>query len=180
MEILLKNPANHHSMKILHAPWRIAYIRLFSKKERECFLCEASRDEDDAKSLVIYRGRSCFVILNRYPYSNGHIMIAPYRHVGRVADLGDDELLEMVKLLKLSISALESEYKPDGFNVGLNLGRAAGAGLEEHIHLHVVPRWVGDTNFMPVLADTKVIPESLEESWRRLRERFKILNSHDR
>ena len=162
-------------MKILYAPWRIAYIKWFSKKERGCFLCMASRDEDDTRNLVIHRGRSCFVILNRYPYNNGHLMIAPYRHVGRITDLGDDELLEMIKFLKLSIAALESEYKPDGFNVGLNLGRAAGAGLEEHIHLHIVPRWIGDTNFMPVLADTKVIPESLEESWRRLRDRFQTL-----
>jgi ATP adenylyltransferase len=175
METLLKNPGDDHSMKILYAPWRIAYIKWFSKKERGCFLCMASRDEDNARNLVIHRGRSCFVILNRYPYNNGHLMIAPYRHVGRITDLGDDELLEMIKFLKLSIAALESEYKPDGFNVGLNLGRAAGAGLEEHIHLHIVPRWIGDTNFMPVLADTKVIPESLEESWRRLRDRFQTL-----
>jgi len=126
---------------------------------------------------VVHRGQSCFVILNRYPYNNGHLMIAPYRHVRRITDLGDDELLEMIKLLKLSIAALESEYKPDGFNVGLNIGKAAGAGLEEHIHLHIVPRWVGDTNFMPVLANTKVIPESLEESWRRLRDRLQALKS---
>ena len=164
-------------MKILYAPWRITYIKWFSKKERECFLCEVSRDEDDARNLVVHRGQSCFVILNRYPYNNGHLMIAPYRHVRRITDLGDDELLEMIKLLKLSIAALESEYKPDGFNVGLNIGKAAGAGLEEHIHLHIVPRWVGDTNFMPVLANTKVIPESLEESWRRLRDRLQALKS---
>jgi ATP adenylyltransferase len=177
MEILLKNPENDHLMKILYAPWRITYIKWFSKKERECFLCEVSRDEDDARNLVVHRGQSCFVILNRYPYNNGHLMIAPYRHVRRITDLGDDELLEMIKLLKLSIAALESEYKPDGFNVGLNIGKAAGAGLEEHIHLHIVPRWVGDTNFMPVLANTKVIPESLEESWRRLRDRLQALKS---
>ncbi|MEM0329637.1 MAG: HIT domain-containing protein [Nitrososphaerota archaeon] len=175
MEILLKNLVDPHPMKILYAPWRIAYIKWFSKKGRECFLCEASREKDDARSLIVYRGRSCFVILNKYPYNNGHLMIAPCKHAGKISDLGDDELLELIELLKLSIAALEAEYKPDGFNVGLNLGRAAGAGLEEHIHLHVVPRWFGDTNFMPVLADTKVVPESLEESWRRLRDRFRSL-----
>lgn len=162
-------------MKILHAPWRIAYIKWFSKRGRKCFLCEASREKDDVKGFVVHRGRSCFVILNKYPYNNGHLMIAPYKHVGKISDLESDELLEIVELLKLSIAVLETEYKPDGYNVGLNLGRAAGAGLEEHIHLHIVPRWIGDTNFMPVLADTKVIPESLEESWKRLRDRFRSL-----
>ena len=164
-------------MKFLYAPWRMAYIRKFSEKSSECFLCKASKDHRDDVNLVVHRGDRCFVILNRYPYNNGHIMVAPYKHTGKISDLDDDELMEMMQLLKLSIAVLEKEYRPDGFNVGLNLGRAAGAGLEDHLHFHVVPRWIGDTNFMPVISDTKVIPESLHESWKRIRERFQSLKA---
>ncbi len=164
-------------MKFLYAPWRMAYIRKFSEKSSECFLCKASKDRRDDVNLVVHRGSRCFVILNRYPYNNGHIMVAPYKHAGKISELDDDELIEMMQLLKLSIEVLEKEYKPDGFNVGLNLGRAAGAGLEDHLHFHVVPRWIGDTNFMPVISDTKVIPESLHESWKRIRERFQSLKA---
>ena len=155
----------------------MAYIRKFSEKSSECFLCKASKDQRDDVNLVVHRGNRCFVILNRYPYNNGHIMVAPYKHTGKISDLDDDELMEMMQLLKLSIEVLEKEYRPDGFNVGLNLGRAAGAGLEDHLHFHVVPRWIGDTNFMPVISDTKVIPESLHESWKRIRERFQSLKA---
>lgn len=164
-------------MKFLYAPWRMAYIRKFSKKSSECFLCEASKDHRDEVSLVVHRGDRCFVILNRYPYNNGHVMVAPYKHTGKISDLEDDELMELMHLLRLSIKVLEKEYRPDGFNVGLNLGRAAGAGLEDHLHFHVVPRWIGDTNFMPVISDTKVIPESLYESWKRIRECFQSLKA---
>ena len=159
-------------MKILWAPWRMAYIKKFSEKNEGCFLCRAAKENDDKNNLVVFRGKTCFVILNRYPYNNGHLMIAPYRHIGSISDLDDEESREIMKLLKLSIKALKEEYKPEGFNIGLNLGKVAGAGVEDHLHFHVVPRWAGDTNFMPVISDTKVIPEALEESWRRIRERF--------
>ena len=165
-------------MKILYAPWRMAYIRKFCRKEESgCFLCRAAREENDSENLVVYRGESCFVILNRYPYNNGHLMIAPYRHIGDLLDLSESESSEIMKLLKISIKALRGEYKPDGFNIGVNLGRAAGAGLEDHIHFHVVPRWIGDTNFMPILSETKVVPEALKESWERLRKRFENLKA---
>lgn len=163
-------------MRILWAPWRIAYIRLFSSKEdKGCFLCRAASDCRDEENLVVFRGKTCFVILNRYPYNNGHLMVAPYRHTNNFLDLSDEEALEIVNLLKFSIRALREEYGPDGFNIGLNLGKVAGAGLEAHIHFHIVPRWIGDTNFMKVLSDTKVIPESLEDSWRRIKVAFNRL-----
>ncbi|MCS7132236.1 MAG: HIT domain-containing protein [Aigarchaeota archaeon] len=165
-------------MRILWAPWRMAYIRLFSsRKDEECFLCRAAGGDDDMEKLVVFRGGTCFVILNRYPYNNGHLMIAPYRHISSILDLNEEESIEMINLLKLSIRALKEEYNPDGFNVGLNLGRGAGAGVEDHIHFHVVPRWIGDTNFMPVISDTKVIPEALHETWRRIKERFSHLTA---
>jgi len=164
-------------MKILWAPWRMAYIRKFSDEKRnsKCFLCRAAEESDDEKNLVVFRGEFSFAILNRFPYNNGHLMIAPYRHIGSILDLSSGESGEIMKLLKLAVKALTEEYKPDGFNIGLNLGKAAGAGLEDHMHFHIVPRWIGDTNFMPVLSETKVIPESLEETWKRLRSRFKSL-----
>lgn len=157
----------------------MAYIKKFSNegKNSKCFLCKAAGENDDERNLVVFRGRTSFVIMNRFPYNNGHLMIAPYRHVGNILDLGDEESSEIMKLMKLAVAALKEEYKPDGFNIGLNLGRAAGAGLEDHMHFHIVPRWIGDTNFMPVCSETKVIPESLEESWRRLRDRFKRLTA---
>ena len=164
-------------MKILWAPWRMAYIKKFSEKDSGCFLCKAGSEKRDEENLVVFRGEHCFVIMNRYPYNNGHLLIAPYRHVGSITDLNEEESSEIMKLIKLSVEALRKEYRPDGFNVGLNLGKAAGAGLESHLHFHVVPRWVGDTNFMPVFSDTKVIPEDLRESWRRLKSRFNRLKS---
>lgn len=153
------------------------YIRGFSGKGSQCFLCKAYKENRDAENLVVYRGKKCFTILNRYPYNNGHLMIAPYKHAGKLTDLDEEELAEIMSLLKLSVEVLEKEYNPDGFNIGLNLGRAAGAGLEEHLHFHVVPRWVGDTNFMPIVSDTKVIPESFYESWKRIRKRFRSLKA---
>lgn len=163
-------------MRILWAPWRMAYIRLFPSREGEgCFLCKAAGGNDDRKNLVIFRGKTCFVILNRYPYNNGHLMVAPYRHINSLLDLNEKESIEMMNLLKLSIKALKEEYKPDGFNIGLNLGKGAGAGVEDHIHFHIVPRWIGDTNFMPVISNTKVIPETLNETWQRIKEQFSCL-----
>ncbi|RLG10781.1 MAG: HIT family hydrolase, partial [Thaumarchaeota archaeon] len=163
-------------MKILWAPWRMAYIRRFSSgNSSKCFLCEAARGKSDEESLIVFRGENCFVIMNRFPYNNGHLMVAPYRHVGSILDLREEESAEIMKLLRLSVKALGEEYRPDGYNIGLNLGRVAGAGLADHIHFHVVPRWAGDTNFMPVVSETKVIPEGLEETWRRLKSRFSRL-----
>jgi len=158
-------------MKILWAPWRMKYIRSCSK-DSECFLCRALSEDKDEENLILLRGEKSFIIMNRYPYNNGHLMIAPKRHVGDLLQLNDGELIEMIKMIKLAVKALKSEYNPDGFNIGLNLGRAAGAGLEDHLHMHIIPRWVGDTNFMPLISETKTIPELLTESYSRLKKYF--------
>jgi len=154
-------------LKILWAPWRIEYIR--SPKHKGCIFCDFPRENRDRERLILYRGEHSFVIMNNYPYNPGHVMIAPYRHVGRWEDLRDEELLEIMKLSQLMIRAIKKAMNPDGFNMGVNLGRVAGAGIDDHVHLHIVPRWNGDTNFMPVIADTKVIPESLQEAYDELK-----------
>jgi len=154
-------------MKIMWAPWRIEYIR--SPKHDGCIFCDFPKENHDKERLILYRGKHCFIIMNNYPYNPGHVMIAPYRHVGRWEDLTDYELLEMMQLSQLMIKALKKTMNPQGFNMGVNLGRVAGAGIDDHVHLHIVPRWNGDTNFMPVIADTKVIPESLEEAYDELK-----------
>lgn len=139
---------------------------------RGCIFCEKPAQGRDEENLIVWRGEVCFVILNRFPYNNGHFMVAPYRHVARLDELTDEEVLELWRLVSTGISVIEETMKAEGFNVGINLGKVAGAGVEEHLHVHVVPRWGGDTNFMPVLAETKVIPEHLSSTWRRLREGF--------
>ena len=147
----------------LWAPWRIDFIR--SEKDDVCFLCIDKNDaKDDLESLVVARGKDNFVILNRYPYNSGHIMIAPYRHIGDIAELTKDERYEMMDLTIKAKKVLTAVLNPDGFNVGFNLGNAAGAGVEDHIHMHIVPRWNGDTNFMPVLGGIHVVPESLTDT----------------
>lgn len=157
----------------LWAPWRMKYIQAAAcGDEAECFLCANPGVEDNAANLILYRGRSCFVIMNLYPYNNGHLMIAPYRHIGAFDELTSEEMTETMELVKLSLKALDATMSPHGYNVGLNLGRVAGAGIEEHIHMHIVPRWNGDTNFMPVIAETKVVSESLQESYQRLKKAF--------
>jgi len=153
-------------MNKLWAPWRMDYI--LGGEEEGCFLCRIVAEDNDRENLLLKRGRCCAVVLNRFPYNNGHLMIFPYRHVSEVAGLNADERLESMDLVAEVLEVFKQSMRPDGFNVGLNLGRAAGAGLEEHLHLHVVPRWSGDTNFMPVVADTKVIPEALMQLWDRL------------
>ncbi len=136
--------------------------------EDECIFCAKPAEDDDKANLIVHRGERCFVILNLYPYTNGHLMIAPYAHVGRIQDIPTETTAEMMALSQQAISLLQAKYEPHGFNVGFNQGRVAGAGVEHHIHMHVVPRWGGDTNFMPVLADTRVMPQTLEESFEAL------------
>jgi len=153
-------------MRQLWAPWRLEYIQT-ADEQAGCIFCRAA-EGDDEDSLVVYRGRHAFVLLNRFPYSSGHFMVAPYRHVGEFGDLDDDETLETHRLAGQGLGALSAVYGPQGYNLGWNLGRIAGAGVVDHVHLHAVPRWAGDTNFMPVLADVKVLPEHLSETRRRL------------
>jgi len=147
----------------LWAPWRIDYIR--SEKEGSCFLCRIFSEKKDRVNLLLFRGETCAVLLNRYPYNSGHLMVAPYRHIAEVADFTPEETLEMATLTSRAIDVLRKAMNPQGFNIGYNLGEAAGAGLKDHLHQHIVPRWVGDTNFMPVLGGPRVMPEALEATY---------------
>ncbi len=147
--------------KRLWAPWRIKYI--LESKTQGCFLCDIVKRRADTANLVVRRGRACILLLNRYPYNGGHLMVAPLRHIAELQALNAAEQLELMQLTALGMDLLGKVCHPDGYNIGVNQGEAAGAGLKDHIHLHIVPRWNGDTNFMPVIADIKVIPQSLEE-----------------
>jgi ATP adenylyltransferase len=151
----------------LWAPWRLEYVGSADELEG-CLFCRAAGSADDEASLAVHRGRRALVVLNKYPYASGHLMVAPLRHVGDFGELDDDEALELHRLAAQGMAALAETYRPQGYNLGWNLGRIAGAGVVDHVHLHVVPRWAGDTNFMPVLADVKVLPEHLADSRRRL------------
>ena len=156
-------------MESLHAPWRIEYI--LSPKNEQCatLFTRIAQSSDDEANLVIARDRTCYALLNRYPYNGGHLMVVPYRQAADLNGLTEEELADLWKLTRRSVNALTQVMKPDGFNIGVNLGRVAGAGIEGHLHIHVVPRWNGDTNFMPVLADTRVVPQALTELAAQLR-----------
>jgi ATP adenylyltransferase len=152
------------------APWRLPYVKDASKDEDEqCIFCTKPAEKDDEANFIVHRGERCFVILNTFPYTNGHLMVAPYGHTPALQDLDADTIAEMMALAQTAMRRLEEVYSPHGYNVGFNQGRIAGAGFENHIHMHVVPRWGGDTNFMPVLADTRVMPQTLEQSYEALR-----------
>jgi ATP adenylyltransferase len=155
------------------APWRLEYVKGASKDAEEgCIFCVKPQEGEDAQNLIVHRGERAFVILNKFPYTNGHLMVAPYEHLARLQDLPAETLAEMMTLAQRAMDRLEGVYEPHGYNVGMNQGRVAGAGVEHHIHLHVVPRWGGDTNFMPVIADTRVMPQSLEDSYEALKGGF--------
>ena len=157
-------------MERLIRPWRMDYVS--GPKEEGCFFCAAIASTDDAANLVVARRPHALAILNRYPYNSGHVMVAPLRHVASLGDLSADERLGIMDLVTETNGVLEEEMHPDGYNVGINLGRAAGAGVPGHLHVHVVPRWIGDTNFMPVVGETMVLPEALETTQERLHRRF--------
>lgn len=164
-------------MKILWNPWRYAYIKQFSSEEnksKECLFCRLQQMSDE-EGYVIYRGRRAFVVLNAYPYNTGHLMIAPYAHVREPLELDNDTLLEIAELINRSLKTLKEAFKPEGFNIGANIGRVAGAGVPDHFHVHIVPRWVGDTNFMAIIADTKPLPISLRESYEIIRKTWSEL-----
>jgi len=154
-------------VNVLWAPWRGDYV--MGPRAEGCFLCTAPAAGDDRGQRILHRGRRVFVILNSFPYNSGHLLVAPFRHVARPEELDGEERRELMDAVALSLQVLAAGLHPEGYNVGLNLGRAAGAGLEDHLHVHVVPRWVGDTNFMPVLADVKVLPEHLAATYEKLR-----------
>ncbi len=155
------------------APWRLAYVKDAAKdNEEECIFCAKPAADADEENLIVHRGERSFVILNLFPYTNGHLMVAPYEHTARIQDLPAETVAEMMSLSQRAMNRLEAIYDPHGYNVGFNQGRVAGAGVEHHIHMHVVQRWGGDTNFMPVIADTKVMPQTLEQSYEALKGAF--------
>ncbi len=154
-------------MERIWAPWRIEFI--LGEKPEGCILCQKPQEGDDKSSLVLYRGKQNFVILNKFPYNPGHLMISPYRHIPGVEELTDDEMWEHFDLVRRSTKALRKAFDPAAFNIGINIGKTAGAGIGEHIHTHIVPRWDGDTNFMPVIADTRVLPEALASTYEKLK-----------
>lgn len=156
----------------MFTPWRMRYIEGARDGGDGCVFCDIWASDDDESALVLLRGTTAFVVMNLYPYTTGHLLVAPIRHTGDVAELTPDELLEMGSLIQRCVGVLEAEMSPDGFNVGMNLGRVAGAGVPGHVHWHVVPRWSGDSNFMPVVGETRMIPEDLGETYRRLRPHF--------
>ena len=153
-------------MKQLWAPWRLEYIQRADEQDG-CVFCRAL-EADDETGLVVHRGERAFVLLNKFPYASGHLMVAPTRHEGEFGELGSDEAAEIHSLASAGLGALAETMSPQGYNLGWNLGWIAGAGVVDHVHMHVVPRWAGDTNFMPVLADVKVLPEVLEETRRKI------------
>jgi len=163
---------DHHGPEHLHAPWRMEYVTTTGEKREGCVFCDIPREKTDEENLLIYRGDHTFVVMNAFPYNNGHLMVIPYRHTAELTDLPCATLTEMMRLASLSMRALRRVMSPDGFNLGMNLGRAAGAGIADHLHLHVVPRWNGDTNFMPVVGNIRVLPEALEKTWQKVHGAF--------
>ncbi len=158
-------------MKVIWAPWRMTYLQP-SRKPRGCIFCIKARERRDAANLLLHRGRHGFIMMNLFPYNTGHLLIAPYAHGGGFEQLAEEAHLDLVRLATWGLRVLKAELHPEGFNLGVNLGRVSGAGIEDHLHWHIVPRWNGDTNFMPVFGDTRVIPEDLNETYKKLRRRF--------
>jgi ATP adenylyltransferase len=156
-------------MDYLWTPWRYQYV-IRQEEPGACVLCAAAQPGDDARSFVVHRAVRSYVILNRYPYTSGHLMVVPYDHVASLGELAAETLTEMILLARDAERHLRTVYRPEGLNIGMNLGQCAGAGIAAHVHLHVLPRWKGDTNFMTVTAETRVVPEDLETTWRKLRE----------
>jgi ATP adenylyltransferase len=154
-------------MDYLWTPWRYAYVST-AEKTSACVFCDAINAGDDKKALIVHRGQHCFVILNMFPYTPGHVMIVPYAHLDELRKLPPAAAKEMMELSQRMESILRELYRPDGINLGMNIGKAAGAGIAGHIHMHVLPRWVADANFVSVVGETRILPEALEETWRRM------------
>lgn len=158
-------------MKTIWAPWRMEYI--LSEKDKDCLFCIKPAENRDRDNLILYRDKNVYVIMNKYPYNNGHLMVVPYFHTSSFDGLSGDVLFDIIRITKYSVDCLQNAFHPEGFNIGINIGSPAGAGIEEHIHVHIVPRWAGDTNFMTVVGETKVIPEHLLDTYDKLYPIFK-------
>jgi ATP adenylyltransferase len=159
-------------VKEIWAPWRMEYILANNKEHDGCFLCEKAAQSNDEENYVLYRSQHNFVILNAYPYNAGHLMVVPYRHGGNMDELTADEMSDHLLIVSKSLTALKKAFEAQGFNIGMNIGKVAGAGVTDHLHTHIVPRWEGDTNFMPVIADIKVVPEGLKATYDKLKNHF--------
>jgi ATP adenylyltransferase len=159
-------------MRYLWAPWRMDYIS--NGKQKGCIFCEKPKEKKDKKNLILYRGKYACVMMNKFPYNNGHLMVFPKRHCPDLEDLEVREFQELFVLLKTSTRVLKDRLHPQGFNIGMNIGKVGGAGFDEHIHFHIVPRWTGDTNFMPVIGETKTVPEYLEKTYQKLYSAFRF------
>ena len=157
-------------MKPIWAPWRIEYIRM--EKPAGCILCDKPAAGNDAANFILYRAKENYVMLNGYPYNPGHLLVVPYRHVSSLEGLTLEELHEHIEVVRRSIEVLREAFQPAGFNVGTNIGKVAGAGIDDHVHSHIVPRWQGDSNFMPVIADTRVVPQALLDTYQQLEGKF--------
>jgi len=160
-------------MEKLWAPWRKEFI--LGKKEKGCIFCKRHKGKKDKENLILFRGKLSFVIMNKYPYNTGHLMVAPYRHVGKLEKMKQEELLDLASLTQKCVAVLKKTMKPQGFNLGMNLEKVSGAGVADHLHVHIVPRWTGDTNFMPVLGNTKLISLALKDTYEQLKEEFQKL-----
>jgi len=159
------------NMERIWAPWRIEYI--LQEKDKGCIFCEKIKEKRDKKNYILYRGRLGFIIMNIFPYNSGHLMVAPYKHTADLGDLEEKELTELMVLVRESMGILRRALNPEGFNLGMNLGKCAGAGVIDHLHFHIVPRWQGDTNFMPLFSETQVMPELLESTYKKLKKEIK-------
>ena len=159
-------------MDRLWSPWRYHYVSTVSPGD-ECIFCAKAREDRDEENLILHRGRLNYALLNLFPYTTGHLMITPYRHVAQLEDLTEEEAAELMQLTRLAVRCLREVYRPQGFNLGMNLGECAGAGIAGHLHMHVLPRWTGDANFMTTVGETRVMPEDLRETWRKLAAAFR-------
>ncbi|OGV98954.1 MAG: HIT family hydrolase [Nitrospinae bacterium RIFCSPLOWO2_02_FULL_39_110] len=158
-------------MKTLWAPWRMSYFQ--TPQKNSCIFCDKPKESADKENYILYRGKSSFVIMNIYPYNNAHLMVSPYKHIPSLSKLQREDLIDLTLLTQTSLQILENAFRAEGFNVGINIGKAAGAGFADHVHIHIVPRWNSDTNFMPVLSETRVMPEHLNSTYEKLIPYFK-------
>ena len=161
-------------MDHIWTPWRMKYVT-GDKEGKGCIFCTAEEGSDDRENLVFYRGQHVFMILNRYPYTSGHVMCVPYAHQAQLQDLSEETRIELMACTTKTVTVLQQVYEPEGFNIGLNLGAVAGAGVAEHLHIHIVPRWTGDTSFMTAVGETRVLPESLDETYRRVKDAWEAV-----
>ncbi len=164
-------------MEQLWAPWRMSYVTGIKKPEEGCVFCNKPQQNNDRENLVLFRGKKCFVVMNLFPYNNGHLMVIPYQHTSDILDLDGESAADLWNLVCLGKRVLTEAMQPQGFNIGMNIGRGGGAGIDQHIHMHIVPRWNGDTNFMPVIGKTKVISQALHETYDTLYPIFKSMGS---